>query len=39
MVGAGFAGLSSHVYRIRVTEEWLSLDTPFGRRSVAALSA
>ena len=33
-VGACFACLSPHVYRTRVTEVCLSLDTPIGRRSV-----
>ena len=32
--GAGFAVFSPHVYRTRVTEVCLSLDTPFGWRSV-----
>ena len=39
MEGAGFASFSPHVYQTRVTEVCLSLDTPFGRRSVGAFSA
>ena len=35
----GFAGLAPHIYRIRVTEVCLSLDTPIGRRLAGALSA
>ena len=37
--GAGFAGISPHVYTTRVTEVCLSLDTPFGRRLAGAFSA
>ena len=36
--GAGFASFSPHVNRTGVTEVCLSLDTPFGRRSVGAFS-
>ena len=39
MGGAGFASFSPHVYKTRVTEVCLSLDTPFGRWSVGAYSA
>ena len=34
MEGAGFARFSTHVYSTLVTGVCLSLDTPFGRRSV-----
>ena len=37
--GAGVAGFTPHMCRARVAEVCLSLDTPFGRRSVGALSA
>ena len=39
MGGAGFAGFSPHVYRTRVTEVCLLLDTPIGRRLAGAFSA
>ena len=34
MGGIRFANVHRHVYRTRVTEVCLSMDTPFGRRSV-----
>ena len=37
--GTSFAGLSPHVHTVWATQVCLSLDTPFGRRSVEALSS